>query len=280
MSLTPMRQVYALVIGLAVLAGCGPTRAASSNEKAPHEREVASERSEEVLAPRRLTDDGRWVERTIGAVRSKLDARFGPDVARSVDAAHVTVYVHGSPNALASEGQATIITRQLDDGYLADVHLLALSAHRPEFRTKLGNKMGRRYMHKLIVHELSTVYLERMTLAKQRGWRLFDAPAWFYQGLEEYLALEVAPPKNPDRSWDQLREHTVACVGPEAEESLPVCDPYIQGAMIIRFIVDTHGFEKIKRLLQNDSDTFEQALREVLHVNSAQLGERWQRSLQ
>lgn len=48
------------------------------------------------------------------------------------------------PNALASEGQATIITRPLDDGYLADVHLLALSSHRPGFRTKLGHEMDPR----------------------------------------------------------------------------------------------------------------------------------------
>lgn len=69
-------------------------------------------------------------------------------------------------------------------------------------------------------------------------------------------------------------------MGQEAEQFLPVCDPYVQGAMIIRFIVDTYGFEKIKGLLHNDAETFEQALREVLNMDSAQLGERWQQWLQ
>ena len=49
---------------------------------------------------------------------------------------------------------------------------------------------------KLVMHEYSTVLLDRITRAKKAGWSFFSGPSWFVQGYEEYLGLMLSSPRN------------------------------------------------------------------------------------
>ena len=130
------------------------------------------------------------------------------------------------------------------------------------------------YLQKLIIHELSTLYLEGATRAKSEGWWLFDAPSWFYQGYQEYLAIELGPDEQRDEIWNRLREHAGDCPEFEAADPTP-CDDYIDGALLLKFMHERWGDDTLQTLLSRQEPTFEESLENALEIDESRLFEAW-----
>ena len=134
-------------------------------------------------------DDAKKAQGYLNAAVKGLLDEFGPTPLQSLlRDASVHIYLHPRPTPKASESTATIVSGVRNDRYFAKVHILTPSAYGSGSRTNVGEPRDDSYFFKTLVHEYSTVALERLRRSEP-GWSFFSAPRWFYQGYEEYLAL-------------------------------------------------------------------------------------------
>jgi len=97
------------------------------------------------------------------------------------------------------------------------------------------------------------------------GWRYYDAPNWFVQGLQEFDAIFHTTTRNrtetAQRLLDWARSHTsvFACCAPD----LKIRDDYNGGATFMLFLAVQFGEGIHLRLLQDSSATFAGALTAV-----------------
>src|SRR5262249_52011309 len=144
--------------------------------------------------------------------------------------------------------------------YFAFVTLQAPSLLSPKGRSAIGEPLDTRYFEKNTAHELSTIFIERVTLNRGSGWRLYSAPSWFVQGFEEYLALNC--------STEHARRVTlptyVAAVRASRSRAAsgitgtdPGKDPYIQGAVRLLFFHRVFGKDRVHAILTNGAPTFD-----------------------
>ncbi len=97
------------------------------------------------------------------------------------------------------------------------------------------------------------------------GWRYYDAPNWFVQGLQEFDAIFHTTTHNrtetAQRLLDWARSHTsvFACCDPD----LKISDDYNGGATFMLFLAAQFGEGIHLRLLQDTSATFAGALTAV-----------------
>src|SRR5262249_21582305 len=128
---------------------------------------------------------------------------------------------------------------------------------------------------KTLAHEYATILLDRLTQTKAGGWRFFDAPAWFVQGYEEYASLVLSRPRNREvvlpeyvrRQKDEQRVRFGA--------TIEVQDPYVEGAVVMHFLHEQFGRERVQALLTAPQPTFAAALTAMLGVSASELGARW-----
>jgi len=111
------------------------------------------------------------------------------------------------------------------------------------------------------------------------GWKYYDAPNWFVQGLQEYDAIFHTTPRNRTETaqhlWEWARSHAAvfSCCTPE----LAISDDYNGGASFMAFLAAQFGEAVHLRLLQSSAPTFFAALSEVTRpYTREQLFERLQ----
>lgn len=182
-----------------------------------------------------------------------------------LQAAECNIYIYAKANEKASESMALAETGVRNGKYFADFHFLAPSAHSKDARTSAGEPKDEHYFFKLVVHEYSTVVLERLTTIKPAGWRLFSGPSWFVQGYEEYLGLT--------RSSEHARKVTLPkyramlTANPNRisfDFGVNVESPYVDGAVLLAFMHESYGKEKVQAILLSNKPTFGAAVREAL----------------
>lgn len=206
-------------------------------------------------------------------VASEALAAYFADAALedAIRGARVTVTVHAGENGLASTDRATIRSGTTDGTpatYFAEIHVLALSRHRPNAITASGEPKDELYMRRLITHELATAWLDLASRLKPHGWRFHAAPDWFVQGYEEYLGLTCSG--DAVRSRSLARYTQVVLDDParvDAEFGLDVREPYITGAVLMRFMHERFGRERILAVLRSDRPTFGSAARHELGMD-------------
>ena len=128
------------------------------------------------------------------------------------------------------------------------------------------------YFHKNLVHELSTIFLEQLALQKPGGgWTFHQAPAWFEQGLEEYLGCTL--------SGDSRRRarYVGAAVSDASriDADFTVREVYSDGCARIACLFDTYGGERVLDLLECPAPDFWSAVHEVLEVTPEALFRIW-----
>jgi hypothetical protein len=196
------------------------------------------------------------------------------DLLRGIDC---DIYLHAKPTDDISEGSASLESGVKDGKYVATIRLLTPSAFRPGFRSSIGEPGGDDYFAKVLVHEYATILLERATRAKDKGWRFYDAPGWFVQGYEEYLGLTLSTPHNRNdvlakylalQKGDPLRVRIGFGVG--------VKDPYLDGAVLLHFMHEAFGKDKVQAILTSDAPTFEAAAGPALGVTLEEFRRRWE----
>lgn len=86
-----------------------------------------------------------------------------------------------------------------------------------------------------MIHEYSTILLERLTQERKKGWHFFEAPRWFTDGIKEYLGLTQTSERNRRDivgKYLALRKEN-----PERIDfGLNTTDPYIDGSLLHLFM--------------------------------------------
>jgi hypothetical protein len=215
------------------------------------------------------------LDRAIESLKKEFSGQPADKLLREADC---QIYLHPKANDRASEGLASLRTGVDHDKYFATIDWLTPAAFRPDFRNSVGEPGGDDYFAKVLVHEYGTILLERITRAKPKGWRFYDAPGWFVQGYEEYLGLTHSTPHNRKavlakylalQKADPLRVRIGFGIG--------VRDDYIDGAVLLHFLHETFGREKVQAILTGEAATFEAAAGPALGVTVEDFGRRWEK---
>lgn len=225
-------------------------------------------------------DDAAFARSALDAAIANLLDHFNHDelepLLRKV---RVTVHLHATPTPQANEHTATARTGTRDGNvatYYADIHLLAPSSMPEGLLTSAGLPKDEAYFKRLITHEYSTVPLQLITRAKPEGWRFSSAPSWFLQGYEEYLAYTASP-----GDQQEAIKHIINLVKQQpdrvrADFGLDVTDPYITGAVLVMFMHEHYGSERVHAILTSPEPSFGAAARASLGVSLEEFFVDWQ----
>lgn len=226
-----------------------------------------------------------------GLMRKTLDALTvefaAEEPARLLKNLTCHIYVHGAPTSQAGVGVITLQTTFDGMTCRAELHLLAPSEHPQSARTSLDEPMDAAYFHKNLAHEYGTILLEFIARNKPSGWRFTSAPSWFIQGYEEYLGFFCASEHSRTVTYPKCRKLVasdpsrvgllVTTRGDAKSHSIECRDPYNDGAVLLTFMHETWGRERVQAILKSQQDTFEAAAEEALGVDASKLYARWVR---
>lgn len=271
------RSVSSFVLASLMILFVLPPSAPAQDQPVTDELVTPYYRLKSYAAPEQ---DAALARHALDAAISNLLEHFGRDELEPLlRRADVTVHLHTTPTALANEHTATALTGTRDGKvatYYADIHLLALSSMPEGLLTSAGLPKDEAYFKRLITHEYSTVPLQLITRAKPEGWRFSSAPSWFLQGYEEYLAYTASP-------GDQqvATAHIVSLVRRrpdrvQADFGLDVTDPYITGAVLVMFMHEHYGPDRVHAILTSPEPGFGAAARTSLGVTLDEFFAHWQ----
>jgi hypothetical protein len=275
MSKTNLHKVLAIA-AIAVFAAGEATHAGSSAWSTRRTEYYELKYGEGFAKDMELVDG--YLQHTIRAMREYFGNRFPGKELRE---AQVTVYLHPAPNSKAREGYALTESGSKGGRYYADIHFLSPSRHRSGARTVAREPMDHNYVFKNVVHEYGSVVLELAARRKEKGWLWYSAPSWFVQGYQEYLALmhssEHSRTVTFSKYLDKVRKDPQ---GISFASGIRVKDIYVDGAVLVAFMHDAFGKERVQNLVLSPESTFGKALTPALGVGLASFAMRfreWQR---
>ena len=231
------------------------------------------------------TDDAKTAAAFLPGMLKTLQQHFEPaGLDEFVTGFRCEIQLHPAPNDSASESTAMSRTGTIDGTnrtYFAEISLLTPSAHTQEARTHIGEPKDAVYFERLLVHEYAAPVLDRITRSKPAGWRFYDAPRWFIEGYEEYLALTCSNEHSRNVTLAKYKE--IVRADPRRVRNafgLMVRDNYLDGAMLLAFMHDRYGREKVQAILTSPAETFGDAICESLGVNLDSFFAAWQEWLE
>jgi hypothetical protein len=186
-----------------------------------------------------------------------------------------TVFQVPSPvEGVATEALALSVTP--NTGRDIQVYVLAQSSYPRAARSMIGTSKDDDYQFKIVGHELSTVLFERVTRDKGTGWFFHDAPGWFTQGCEEYFGLV----HSSGRNRVLLGDYVARVIADPNEvrfegDTLYVRNNYLGGPVLVAFLYDTYGAQRVHALLTSSKATFHEALAEAIELNYRALGAKY-----
>jgi pimeloyl-ACP methyl ester carboxylesterase len=147
------------------------------------------------------------------------------------------------------------------------IRLLARSApvwKTSNLRSSLGlPKSGEDFHAKVIVSEYIPIgHYAVQDSRPAGGWRYYDAPEWFVQGLQEYDAIFHSTDRNRTETkaalldWARTHAGGFACCA----QGLQMADVYNGGAAFMTFLATQFGEDVHARLLRDGAPTFAAAL--------------------
>jgi hypothetical protein len=221
-------------------------------------------------------EDARKVKGFLDAAIAALKKEFAEFPVDELLRVNCVIYLHPARTEKASEHTVTITTGQNNGKYHAVIDLLAPSAYDRGYRSNINEPAGDDYIHKLVVHEYSTVLLERITRAKKAGWSFFNAPRWFVDGYEEYLALMLSSPRN---RGEVLGKYLAMHKGDRQrigfDFGISVKDDYVDGALLLLFMHETFGSKRVHAILTSEQRSFGTAMASSLGVGLEEFQKRW-----
>ena len=231
--------------------------------------------------PEELQDDGELAHKDLQQAIANMIKEFGEIDAKVLLKENIdcTVYIYAKPNKNASEAMALINSGVESGKYIANLHFLALSKHSPTAQDSAGRIKDKDYFLYLITHEYSTIILERLTERKRKGWTLFTAPSWFVQGYEQYLGLK----------YSKIGKETLAVYLKRVKSNpgliymdsygLHIQKVYEGGALVLAFMNEAYGQEKVHSLLTSDKPTFFSAMESTIDKGD-DFAKKWSNWLQ
>jgi hypothetical protein len=187
------------------------------------------------------------------------------------------IYLHPKGSGKASESSAGITSGTDGQGkYFAVIDLLAPSAYDPGYRSNVNEPPGDDHYFKLVIHEYSTILLDRITRDKKGGWSFFSAPRWFTDGYEEYLGLMLSSPRNrKEVLMKYLAMHRQDPDRIDFDFGVSVKDDYIDGAVLLLFMHETFGKDRVHAILKSEERRFGRAMASALGVGLDGFKKRW-----
>jgi len=183
------------------------------------------------------------------------------------DIAECDIYVYEEPNDRANEGTATLFTEfvRVDgrDKIKASIHFLALSKHPPGSSTGAGEPKDANYIFKTLIHEYATIWLQLVT-SRVGQWDLYEAPSWFVQGYQEYLGLTLAAEHSRTTTlnlYKQMVREQPSRI--DTSFGISVRDPYYDGTVLLAFMHEVYGQERLLDLLSTRQGGFRAGIRAV-----------------
>jgi hypothetical protein len=212
--------------------------------------------------------DARYV-RDVEKVRAWLDAAERLMASKYQLPRHnwtVSVYLYPEPTDGADTGTATITS----SGTTATIKYLTPSS--PLWASAGKSELGETkntddYHAQVITHEYITV--AHQAINRSAGWTYYGAPAWVYQGLEQYDGIFHSTETNRQvmpallARWGNANRHLFACCTTlNGMESLAISDRgvYAGGALLWRFLAERFGEDIHRKILISPATSFEAAL--------------------
>lgn len=227
--------------------------------------------------PRQFGDDARAVDTMMERATKELSTLFGePDPARLLDNTFVEVMTHPDGCRHASYSHASMESNMRWDGYQARIHLLAPSifSQYAVGRTSPTDAVDTYY--RILLHEYSSVFVQRLILSKSGGWQYHEADPWFLQGFDEFIASRGA---DGERFTERL-EKRLAPIRRQPDRvkfagHIKVTDPYGDGFAVVAFLADTFGPEAVRRIWLSPERTFSRAVEATLGADYPALQSKW-----
>lgn len=190
------------------------------------------------------------------------------------------VIIHATPDERASEATASLISNYDGPRCMSELHILAPNAHGPAARTVTDEPKDAYYFHKLIMHEYCTSLLGAISRDKPTGWRFNSSPAWFVQGYEEYLALFHSSEHSRTVTYGKyLAEVKRNPARVSMDFGVDVQDPYVDGTVLLKFMHDVWGADRVQAILKSPEPTFGKAAKTSLGVTFEEFADRWNKWL-
>lgn len=204
----------------------------------------------------------RWLDATQGLMKAKYGVK--------ADGYHISVYLLPAPADgidVAQSGQNQCCTAASAGPRTGTIRLLARSApiwQVANLTSSLGlPKTSDDYHAKVLVSEYIPIgHYATQDGRPAAGWRYYNAPAWFVQGLQEYDAIWHSTESNRTATvqrllrWAKANTTKFSCCSP----GFGTTDPYNGGASFMAFLAAEFGEGIHARLLRSSASTFEAAL--------------------
>jgi hypothetical protein len=178
----------------------------------------------------------------------------------------VTVLGQPTPQCSASTIRVTTTPGR------ADILLVSPTVHSDRTPDGFSRSYDRVWYHKNLVHECTAVFMWHYAPASPH-WSLNDAPTWFIEGLQEFVAIERGPAeargRYRERYLPRLHEETVR------QRFSSVEDAYADGYLILLFLHDEYGTSPVHEVLKRSEPTFWRSVERSLAVDREELFQRW-----
>lgn len=231
--------------------------------------------------PRELGEDARAVDEMMSRATEELSRIFGePDAKRLLGSTVVDVLTHPEDCRHASANHASMESNLRKDGYRARIHLLAPSAFpRQTFRGQATAEDDDPY-YRILLHEYSAVFVQRLILTKEGGWRYQEADEWFLQGFDEFVACRVADgPKFAEKLEKQRNAIRRQPRRVQFTNRIQVADPYEDGMALVAFLHDNFGDEVVRSIWLSGERSFDRAVENTLGTDYNTLQTKWEQWL-
>lgn len=172
-----------------------------------------------------------------------LLARFPPEIAALLQQPVNCMIVILRVGSLDVASLGTTLSGPMNGEYKADILIGPFPA------IKRASDMTK--IRRLMAHEMAGILLDLIGRRKPDGFRFFDSPPWFVQGLEHYLALRVVEELGSFQSDHQLKHDVLQC-------NPTTWNPYTHGTMFVSLLfgTDAHAWE---RILLSQARSFDEA---------------------
>ncbi len=205
--------------------------------------------------------DVKQIERSINAVEITAKSIFGDRCAELKSRIECEVIVYGDETEKANMSTATLELSGRDGKLYGTLHILGPSKYGHGLRSMGGqSKSSDEYTLRLLGHEILSLYLEALSRTRAKGWQYYSAPSWFTQGSQEYVAslcLKKQPREEIFKSYFQSASVQI-------ESEIKVSNPYSGGLVIMQFVADEFGEDKLIEVIASEAATFDDAFRDVL----------------
>jgi hypothetical protein len=269
---TPIRRLSVLLAAALMIVSTGFAR---TDEK-PAPWSISKNEKYQLFYNPEREKDAKKVQGFLDAGIASLKKEFADFPVDDLLRVDPVIYLHPKATDKASERTA-LITTGVDKGkYYAVIDLLTLSAYDPNYRNNINQPADDDYFHKLVMHEYSTILLERITRSKKAGWTFFGAPRWFIDGYEEYLGITCSAPGNRKEFMEKyLAMHRKTPARVSFDFGIEVENEYIDGALLLLFMHETFGKKRVQAILTSAEPRFGTAMARELGVNLEEFKKRW-----